>query len=190
MKRHVIAVLVLIGLVTLGCGGKDKADGKGTTPVDGKTGNVTPAKGDSKSEELTYAGLAITVPGDWEVSEEENMFRVYSPGDIVLLQIQELSSESWKDFMAKAESKMNEYLKNDLGPDYKVSKKGEEKINGINSYYFNYSYEDADYGKAVCYTYAVETGKGITMLTFDVLEDGLKDYQKALSDIKASVAVK
>ncbi|NPV00937.1 MAG: hypothetical protein HPY53_06120 [Brevinematales bacterium] len=186
MKRHVIAALVLVGLVTLGCGGKDKADGKGTAPVDGKTGNAAAVK----SGDLSYAGILFSVPSDWEVSEEENMLRVYSPGDIVLLQVQELSSESWKDFMAKAESKMNEYLKNDLGPDYKVSKKGEEKINGINAYYFNYSYEDADYGKAVCYTYAVETGKGITMLTFDVLEDGLKDYQKALSDIKATVAVK
>ena len=122
MKRHVIAVLVLIGLVMLGCGEKDKSADKGTGAVDGKAGNISSAK---KGGTQTYANISLTVPSDWEPSEEENLLRVYSPGDIVLLQIEEFSSESWKDYMANAEKKMNEYLKNDLDSDYKVSKKGE-----------------------------------------------------------------
>jgi outer membrane lipoprotein-sorting protein len=187
MKRHVIAVLALVGLVLAGCGSQDKAAEKSGGAVEGKAGNIASVK---KGGTQTYANISITVPADWEVSEEENLVRVYSPGDTVLLQIEEFSSESWKDYVAKAEKKMTEYLKNDLGSEYKVSKKGEEKINGINTYYFNYSYEDPDYGKAICYTYAVETGKGITMLTFDVLEEGLNDYKKAMGDIKASLAVK
>lgn len=60
-------------------------------------------------------------------------------------------------------------------------------INGINISYVEYDYIDSDCGKMDCFTFAIETRKGVRLVTFDVIEKGKDLYMDDFEMIRESI---
>ncbi|OHD57377.1 MAG: hypothetical protein A2Y33_07795 [Spirochaetes bacterium GWF1_51_8] len=182
MKKLTVLAFVLMGLLTVGCGSKDQKGG-----VEGKTGDIASAQ----TKSVSFANLSIGLPVGWEYSEEGNRLTANSADDIALILVDDFTDFAWDDFAKDPKKNLEEFLADDLSDyQYKVIKHGEEDINGLKSFYVYYSYDSGETGTAVCYTYAINTGKGVALLTFDVLEESLEDMKADLGLIKNSVKAK
>ena len=182
MKKSMVLVFALMSLLFIGCGNKE---GKGA--VEGKTSDVS----SDKLSTVSFANLSIILPAGWAYEESESRLQAYSPDDVALVLIDDYSDVSWADFTKDPKKNLEDFLADDLSDyEYKVLKHGEEEMNGLKTFFVYYSYDTGETGTAACYTYAINTGSGIALLTFDVLEDQLDSMKAALGEIKKSVKAK
>ncbi|NPV00936.1 MAG: hypothetical protein HPY53_06115 [Brevinematales bacterium] len=149
--------------------------------------SVTP---DLEGKMVTHekSGLKVWIPTAWDTLNDVNRLDSYSDGDVALIIVEKLSDKSWSDFSKKAYDTVHDYIADDIGDDFDVKTKGETEINGMKAYKIEYDYIDGSYGKAVSMTIALETGKGIAVFTYDILEEGLDEYLPVAEKMLASLA--
>jgi predicted Zn-dependent protease len=156
-----------------------KASGEDSVVVNKDTQNYV-VKG-------TY--LELNIPTDWQVDKYSGKLSGYSPNDTIILYVDRLNDKSFDDYQSKDDIKkdMEKFAKGEYSYDLTFGKLKETKVGGMSAVSVPFTYHDESYGDISCEYYGIDTGKGISTIIFDTLDEGGGEYEQINADILASV---
>ena len=141
----------------------------------------------AKVYKFKAGNIQVDIPSDWEVENTGGKLSAYSPGDVALFFIEEFSEAEDAEDEEEGKQLILDYITDDIGDDYETGEMGFETINDMDIYYVDYSYEDPDYGVAICTTFVIMACETYSIITVDVLEDGYEDYEEVMDEIVGSI---
>ncbi|OHD57376.1 MAG: hypothetical protein A2Y33_07790 [Spirochaetes bacterium GWF1_51_8] len=145
--------------------------------------------GDMNLVVVPNASLELSIPSDWDADNAPDKLSAYSPNDTVLLYVEKMNGKNFADYDSiKAIAKdMKAFAEGEYNYDLTFGKAEEATVGGMTAVSYPFTYYDESYGDISCEYYGIDTGKGISTIIFDVLNDGGDSYTGINDAILASV---